>query len=422
MLNKNLSQFTEPTGASSAPPSSLTELPTRLTTIEEPETTNREMGNFSSHTTEVDAKRKLYFFVFCQACDSMCPGKLRVVCSQCDHGSILFQREPQSWADLLDPSGIECKCYTPGCNGKQARFFFKCIEETKHPQEAKSGPVLPLNRLRRNAIKVKCLACLGADAEIVLVWPHCDHVICLDCFRDYGKTALSERRLSLIDSLGYTVNCPIDAPSCEASWIETPHLRLLDAHSYSLYRKQETEELVFQNGGILCPFSDCDEAHYPPTSPPTSCQAIQCVKCKLTYCVYCTLEGPLTAPVNCTFESFIEQTNALIRQNRSKEEASDGAKTYLASLVEKFAILRRMAGRVTGTGSSEEEEAPRWQETMSRLKIRSIAKPCPRCKIATERDGGCMHMVCGRGNCRFEWCWVCLIEWNSDCMATHWFG
>lgn len=92
----------------------------------------------------------------------------------------------------------------------------------------------------------------------------------------------------------------------------------------------------------------------------------------------------------------------------------------------------------------------RWDEA-SKLTIKVISKPCPKCRTATERDGkfdsnnyesllktkciyfffvfllslssgGCMHMVCTRAGCEFEWCWVCQTEWTRDCMGTHWFG
>jgi ariadne-1 len=32
-------------------------------------------------------------------------------------------------------------------------------------------------------------------------------------------------------------------------------------------------------------------------------------------------------------------------------------------------------------------------------------KPCPKCKVRTEKNGGCMHVVCTQ--CKFQWCWHC---------------
>ena len=43
-------------------------------------------------------------------------------------------------------------------------------------------------------------------------------------------------------------------------------------------------------------------------------------------------------------------------------------------------------------------------------------------RTPTERDGGCMHMICTNSRCGLHWCWVCQQEWTRDCMASHWFG
>lgn len=63
----------------------------------------------------------------------------------------------------------------------------------------------------------------------------------------------------------------------------------------------------------------------------------------------------------------------------------------------------------------------RWDES-SKVTIKVTTKPCPKCRTPTERAGGCMHMVCTRAGCSFEWCWICQTEWTRDCMGAHWFG
>uniref|UniRef100_A0A3Q2CPR7 E3 ubiquitin-protein ligase parkin n=2 Tax=Cyprinodon variegatus TaxID=28743 RepID=A0A3Q2CPR7_CYPVA len=69
-----------------------------------------------------------------------------------------------------------------------------------------------------------------------------------------------------------------------------------------------------------------------------------------------------------------------------------------------------------------EEEASRrgrWEQE-SLLLIRTSTKKCPSCLVPVERNGGCMHMQCSV--CRAEWCWLCGVLWNRDCMGNHWFG
>ncbi|KAL7987621.1 hypothetical protein Chor_006540 [Crotalus horridus] len=62
----------------------------------------------------------------------------------------------------------------------------------------------------------------------------------------------------------------------------------------------------------------------------------------------------------------------------------------------------------------------RW-EGASKETIKRTTKPCPKCHVPVEKDGGCMHMKCPQSQCKFEWCWKCSLEWNRTCMGDHWF-
>ena len=41
--------------------------------------------------------------------------------------------------------------------------------------------------------------------------------------------------------------------------------------------------------------------------------------------------------------------------------------------------------------------------------INSFTKPCPKCLVRIEKNGGCNHMICK--SCSFEFCWFCGEEW-----------
>lgn len=51
--------------------------------------------------------------------------------------------------------------------------------------------------------------------------------------------------------------------------------------------------------------------------------------------------------------------------------------------------------------------------------VRENSKPCPHCKVPIEKNGGSSHMTCAV--CKFEFCYWCLVEWNGNCQALHWF-
>uniref|UniRef100_A0A674MEW2 E3 ubiquitin-protein ligase parkin n=1 Tax=Takifugu rubripes TaxID=31033 RepID=A0A674MEW2_TAKRU len=61
----------------------------------------------------------------------------------------------------------------------------------------------------------------------------------------------------------------------------------------------------------------------------------------------------------------------------------------------------------------------RWDRA-SLLLLQESTKPCPKCSAPVERNGGCMHMLCPL--CKAEWCWLCGVFWNRECMGDHWFG
>jgi parkin len=59
------------------------------------------------------------------------------------------------------------------------------------------------------------------------------------------------------------------------------------------------------------------------------------------------------------------------------------------------------------------------QPDESTVFIKTISKNCPTCGVATERNGGCSHIVCTQ--CRNDWCFICVKPWSSECQWDHWF-
>lgn len=45
--------------------------------------------------------------------------------------------------------------------------------------------------------------------------------------------------------------------------------------------------------------------------------------------------------------------------------------------------------------------------------LETTTRPCPRCFVAIEKEGGCQHMTCSNPRCRHEFCWLCLRDWKS---------
>lgn len=206
------------------------------------------------------------------------------------------------------------------------------------------------------------------------------HVTCLNCFIQYCRSRLLERQFVAHPDIGYTLQCPAGCPD---SFIdEIHHFKLLASEEYDRYQMYATEEFVLQSGGVLCPRPDCGMGLL--VEP--DCKKVVCENgCGFVFCRDC-LQGYHIG--DC-----ISELNPI-----------DTSKTCEYS--------------VNPNNAAE----ARWEDVSTAVTIKVSTKPCPKCRTPTERDGGCMHMVCTRSGCNYEWCWICQTEWTRDCMGAHWFG
>ncbi|KAK9535277.1 hypothetical protein VZT92_007667 [Zoarces viviparus] len=315
------------------------------------------------------------FFVYCKSCRSIQPGKLRVCCSSCRQTTLTLSRGPSCWDDVLLPGRVHGLCQSDGCHGNEAEFYMKCAS---HPTSEDEVSVA-LDLILTNRRDVPCIACCDIT-DVVLVFQCSErHVICLDCFHVYCQTRLNERQFVSHPVIGYSLPC---AAGCTDSLIkELHHFRILGDDQYGRYQQYGAEECLLMIGGLMCPSPGCGAG----LIPPDGSRKVLCdghLGCGFVFCRDCR-------------EGFHEGA-CLTEQAPPTAEASQGF------LVEEEASLRG-----------------RWDQA-SLLLLQESTKRCPQCRVAVERDGGCMHMQCPL--CRAEWCWICGVSWNLDCMGNHWFG
>ncbi|XP_054004221.1 E3 ubiquitin-protein ligase parkin [Hylaeus anthracinus] len=367
----------------------LTDLPFDESDLQEHSTAREQQGN------------RAHFFVFCSTpCKAVTTGKLRVKCATCNSGAVTVDRDPQCWPDVLMPKRITVHCENDLCPAPilfsendtesqvlYARFYFKC---SKHISLGEGDEAVPLYLVKPNLRKIPCLACTDVR-DIVFVFPcEAGHVTCLDCFKDYCSVRLRERQFQFDDTKGYyTLGCPAGCPD---SFIpEVHHFHLLTPEQYEQYQRFGTEEYVLRAGGLLCPRPDCGMGIIPASvddgSNNDECRRIQCIGgCGYVFCRRC-LQGFHVG--ECEVPS-PESPNSILK--------SDG---YLVDPLK--------------------AKDAKWDEATKKT-IQISTKPCPKCRTPTERDGGCMHMVCTRAGCDYHWCWVCQTQWTRECMGNHWFG
>lgn len=315
------------------------------------------------------------FFVYCKSCCSVRPGKLRVRCRSCRQTTLTLSRGPSCWDDVLLPGRIRGVCQSDGCDSSEAEFYMKCAS---HPTSEDDLSVA-LDLIMTNTRGVPCIACTDVMGVVLVFQCAQRHVICVDCFRGYCQTRLNERQFVHHPVIGYSLPC---AAGCEDSLVrELHHFRILGDDQYGRYQQYGAEECLLTIGGVMCPSPGCGAG----LVPPDHSRRVECdrqVGCGFVFCRDC--RG---------------------RYHQGACQPTAAPPTGGASqgfLVEEEASLRG-----------------RWDRA-SLLYIEESTKRCPQCSVPVERDGGCMHMRCPR--CRAEWCWLCGVAWNTECMGNHWFG
>lgn len=324
-------------------------------------------------------QKKAHFYVYCESpCKSVQNGKLRVRCSLCKAGAFTVDRDPCCWDDVLRPEQVSGTCQMEGCDHSWAEFYFKCAH---HPSQGEMDSTLPLYLVKSNFKQVQCLACMDISDPVLVFQCSSSHVICLECFQQYCMSRLNERRFVFNPNIGYTLPCPA---GCENSLIDgTQHFKILGGEQYQRLLHFGAEEYVMSVGGVLCPQPGCGMG----LLADPSCRRIQCTGgCEFVFCRDC-LQGyhidECQPNGDGNFQSMLTTTEYVVDPRRAAQAMWDAD---------------------------------------SRVTIRVTSKPCPKCRTPTERDGGCMHMICTRQQCGFHWCWVCQTEWTRECMGSHWFG
>jgi len=61
----------------------------------------------------------------------------------------------------------------------------------------------------------------------------------------------------------------------------------------------------------------------------------------------------------------------------------------------------------------EYNEAKKGEDVATQDLLDRETKKCPKCGVRITKNGGCNHMTCKVQNCRHEFCWLCLADFNQ---------
>ncbi|VDN97339.1 unnamed protein product [Rodentolepis nana] len=319
-----------------------------------------------------------HFYVLCYCCDNVTPAVFTTYCDKCTSPDFALSSDVGN-PKIKAVSGI-CK----QCQSISGKVFMKCSNDNEH------NPVIFLEQVFRNLDNLLCISCLYKDREIIIKFcGDSGHVLCLDCFRRYTESYLSDSRFKMIPDIGLTLSCPMGCPNSHVT--DTHLFRILGKTFYSRYKEVAARLSCYSEGIFSCP--NCGAFWEPPDFQSRS-NWVVCEKpfgCGAQFCSSC--HNVIDSDnVGCT----CNQYDSIINQPSISDQIG----------------RKEITGSWIGVSIKTDNLAT------SSL-IAASCKTCPRCKSWTSKDGGCNHMTCSI--CGFEWCWICHTEWTKTCQANHWF-
>eukprot|EP01113_Clastostelium_recurvatum_P015872 TRINITY_DN1896_c0_g1_i1.p1 TRINITY_DN1896_c0_g1~~TRINITY_DN1896_c0_g1_i1.p1 ORF type:complete len:742 (-),score=149.74 TRINITY_DN1896_c0_g1_i1:26-2251(-) len=181
----------------------------------------------------------------------------------------------------------------------------------------------------------------------------CLHLFCKDCWRSYLFTKINDGQAE--------IKCP--GHKCSAH-VEDAYIRhVVDDRLFSKYLAFVTKSFIKDNRETVkwCPTPGCGNAIAmvgDGSSSGSSGVTAKC-GCGFQFCFSCHREAH--APATC------DQMRLWEEKNRDDSEN-----------------VHWMSGNT---------------------------KPCIKCHVSVEKNGGCNHMTCPQ--CKSEWCWVCMKSWRG---------
>ncbi|KAJ1417918.1 hypothetical protein B484DRAFT_145646 [Ochromonadaceae sp. CCMP2298] len=196
---------------------------------------------------------------------------------------------------------------------------------------------------------------------------HCLHWYCSDCWEGYVRNAVNERRV--------TYTCP--APDCRSLVPQDMQRFFCDVAGAAEAKRLLVKGFVEERRGKQVLAAYCKN--------PRGCGGIVlladdaalseavCSLCATAFCAACDM--PPHAPASCAMVAHWEEQGGYIE-----------------------------------TGRAEDAEARKLKHLTT--------KPCPRCGVRIEKNGGCPHMTCVQPSCKYQFCWECAGEYHTSTSCT----
>ena len=196
----------------------------------------------------------------------------------------------------------------------------------------------------------QCPVCTDVKPIIAFRTLSCGHnTACAACLKNIVEQAIEQKRTA-------TMRCPADR--CNHTISENDMRKII-------YDKDQQEEVAAiqlqewirqQPNAKQCPTANCTYAFL---NADQVAGQIDCPNCEHRYCNQCL--HPHAQNVNCRDAELARNPNAAERATQA------------------------------------------WKQQNT--------KACPHCRVAIEKNEGCLHMTCR--SCRYQFCWNCLGDWHT---------
>ncbi|KAJ5076673.1 intein-containing e3 ubiquitin-protein ligase ari5-related precursor [Anaeramoeba ignava] len=176
----------------------------------------------------------------------------------------------------------------------------------------------------------------------------CGHAFCKDCWRNYLNLKIKEAQVGAIPCPGFRCQNKVSSEVIRS---------IVTEGTFKQYIRFQAHSFVEENPDVKwCPAPGCGRAVHPSQ---VQFHMVKC-DCGHRYCFECQEEphGPATCQ----------------QVEEWKKRINEGKK---------------------------DTETDSW--------MNENTKPCPKCKVLIEKNGGCNHMTCYK--CHYEFCWICLDPW-----------
>lgn len=200
--------------------------------------------------------------------------------------------------------------------------------------------------------EIECLACADDVDASECTALQCEHAFCNTCWADYLSMKITEGAVEKLTCPG--MNCKSIVPGQLVGALVTPPI-------FEKYLRFMTKSFVESNAKCTwCPAPNCGNAI---TAEMVRNQEGNTVKCSCGYSFCFSCHNEAHSPATCEHV------------------------------------------RLWAAKCRDDSETSHW--------LGANTKDCPRCHVAVEKNGGCMHMVCRSPGCNHEWCWLCTRPWKG---------